>query len=136
MKRALKVTMTLVVAALSLWTCNGPTNPTTTTTTTTTTTLPRGPTANAGGPYQIEGFRAVTFSGTQSTPGTNPITTYSWNPGDPSDPDARLSGPTPTYTYACPPSDVSFTATVTLTVTDSANMSSTAQTTCRVTCTY
>ena len=98
-------------------------------------TLPRGPIADAAGPYQAEVARPVTFDGTQSMAGTSPIVRYEWNPGDET---GTITGPTPQHTYSANlvAAGSSRTFTVTLLVTDSAGVASTAQTTCLVTRTY
>lgn len=77
----------------------------------------RPPVANAGGPYTADNTVTINFSGAGSTDPDNNLSTYSWDFGDGS----TATGATPSHAFASPG-----TYTVTLTVTDAGNLTSTA----------
>ncbi len=96
----------------------------TATTIATITAAAQAPVANAGGPYAGTAGAAIAFSGTASTDPKNEMLSYAWNFGDGS----TGSGAAPGHTYVA-----SGSYTVTLTVTNTDQLSSVASTTATVT---
>lgn len=90
------------------------------TTSTTAAINAQAPTANAGGPYSGVPGGAVTFNGSASTDPQNETLSYAWNFGD----GTTGSGISPTHAYS-----TVGTYNISLTVTDTSNLTSTAATT-------
>src|SRR6202041_2529718 len=91
--------------------------------TTTASITAQAPVPNAGGPYTAGPNVAVTFNGSGSTDPQGEALTYAWNFGD----GATGHGVSPTHTYAA-----TGNYAVSLTVTDSTNLSSTATATAAI----
>ncbi len=95
----------------------------TATTTATIAAAPQPPIADAGGPYTGTAGTAVTFSGAASTDPKNETLTYSWSFAD----NSTGTGANPTHTYAS-----NGIYTVSLTVTNTDNLTATASTTATI----
>jgi RHS repeat-associated protein len=105
--------------SLSVTDTSGGTN-----TASTTATIAALPGANPGGPYSGTVGQTITFNGTGSTsPGGDPLTTFSWNFGDSS----TATGATPTHAYT-----TGGTFSVSLMVTDATGGTNTATTTATI----
>ena len=103
--RAPKFLLVMVLPALLLTGCGG----------SVATVLLNAPTANAGGPYTGTEGTAVSFNGSASTDPQGQTLSYAWSFGD----GGSGTGVKPSHTY-----NIAGTFTVSLTVTDTANLSS------------